>query len=277
MLTVTAFADEISPEPEVQIKVCQANSVGGIELRSAWGKNVLDLDLDQMKQVKAQVADAGLFIACIGSPIGKAKINDPWQTHYDRFRIAVDRAVFFGAPMIRIFSYYPPRPGDPPSSFREEVIDRMRAKVHYLQDFPGITLVHENEKDIFGQMADQCLDLMETVNSPLLRTAFDFANFVQVGQDPVAAWNMLKPYVTHIHIKDAIQGTGKVVPAGQGDGHLPQILRDAWDGGYRGYLSLEPHLQVAGHSHGVTGLDLFKVATDALKDICQAQGLPLAV
>ena len=93
--------------------------------------------------------------------------------------------------------------------------------------------------------------------------------------DPRDNWPALKPYVAHIHIKDA-KTTGQVVPAGQGDGHIPEILKNAWDGGYRGFLTLEPHLNVAGHSHGETGPDLFKVAADALKDVCRRQGIQLA-
>jgi sugar phosphate isomerase/epimerase len=116
---------------------------------------------------------------------------------------------------------------------------------------------------------------MAGVNSPKLRSAFDFANFVQCGEDPRDNWPALKPYVAHIHIKDARTG-GQVVPAGQGDGHIPEILKQAWDGGYRGFLTLEPHLKVAGHSHGETGPDLFKVAADALKDVCRRQGVRLA-
>jgi len=40
--------------------------------------------------------------------------------------------------------------------------------------------------------------------------------FVQAGEDPLANWPLLKPYTVHIHIKDALQGSGKVVPAGEG-------------------------------------------------------------
>jgi sugar phosphate isomerase/epimerase len=116
---------------------------------------------------------------------------------------------------------------------------------------------------------------MAGVNSPKLRSAFDFANFVQVGEDPAKNWPLLKPYTAHIHIKDAKAG-GQVVPAGEGDGRIPEILKDAWESGYRGFLTLEPHLKVAGHSHGETGPDLFKVAADALKAVCRRQGIQLA-
>ena len=81
---------------------------------------------------------------------------------------------------------------------------------------------------------------------------------------------------TPAHIKDAIKGSGKIVPAGEGDGQLGPILMDAWEGGYRGFLSLEPHLKVAGHSHGETGPELFATAVNALKELCRKNGIPLA-
>ncbi len=137
-------------------------------------------------------------------------------------------------------------------------------------------MVHENEKGIFGDTGERCLDLMKSVNSPKLRTAFDFANFVQVGDDPAKNWPMLKEYTSHIHIKDAKHGTGEVVPAGQGDGSIGPILKDAYASGYRGFLSMEPHLKVAGHSHGETGPELWTTAVQALRAVCAEIDVPLA-
>ncbi len=98
---------------------------------------------------------------------------------------------------------------------------------------------------------------------------------MQVGERPTDNWPALKPYTAHIHIKDARLKDGTVVPAGQGDGQIEPILKDAAASGYSGFFSLEPHLKVAGHSHGETGEVLFKVAADALKDICRRNGIPL--
>jgi len=277
MLKLGAFADEIGPDLDEQIRVCKANSVTHFELRGVYGKNVMDFDAGLRAEIKSKLAANGMGVVSIGSPIGKVAIDKPWAEHFDRFKRAIDLATWFGAPFIRLFSYYPAGgegkgPLDP---IRDEVIDRFRQKVAYLKDVP-VTMVHENEKGIFGDIGRRCLELMKGVDSPKLRCAFDFANFVQCGEDPAANWPLLKPYTAHIHIKDAKMGSGQVVPAGEGDGHIPQILKDAWDGGYRGFLTLEPHLKVAGHSHGETGPELFKTAADALKAICRRNGIPLA-
>jgi 3-dehydroshikimate dehydratase len=277
MLKLSAFADEIGPDLDLQISTCKQNAVTHFELRGVYGKNVMDFDDALRAEIKSKLALNGLGVISVGSPIGKVAIDRPWPEHFDRFKLAVDLAIYFASPFLRVFSYYPAGgegkgPLDP---HRDEVVDRFRRKAEYLEAFP-VTMVHENEKGIFGDIGRRCADLMRAVDSPKLRSAFDFANFVQVGENPLDNWPPLKSYTAHIHIKDAKQGTGQVVPAGQGDGHIPEILKDAWDGGYRAFVSLEPHLKVAGHSHGETGPDLFKVAADALKQICRQQGIPLA-
>jgi sugar phosphate isomerase/epimerase len=274
MMRLAAFADEISPDLDEQIKVCKQNQVTHFELRGVYGKNVLDFDPDLRRQIKARLSDNGLGVISIGSPIGKVKIDEPWQPHFDRFKIAVESAEFFGAPLLRVFSYYPPQGGDV-LRHRDEVIRRFRDKLLYIKERP-VTLIHENEKNIYGEKGRQCLDLMKTIDSPKFRSAFDFANFVQAGEKPLDNWPALKPYSVHIHIKDALLKDGKVTPAGAGDGQLAPILRDLKASGYSGFLSLEPHLAAAGQFSGFSGPDLFKVAADALKKLCRENGIALA-
>jgi sugar phosphate isomerase/epimerase len=277
VLKLAAFADEISPEIDEQIRVCRENSITHFELRGVAGRNVLDFDAPLRAQIKRKLSDNGMGVISIGSPIGKVAIDRPWQEHFDRFKIAVDAAEFFGSPFIRVFSYYPAggEGKGPIEPHRDEIMRRFDAKIEYIRTRP-VTLVHENEKGIFGDVGRRCKDLMKTIESPKLRSAFDFANFVQVGEDPQRNWPLLKAYTAHIHIKDAIAGSGNVVPAGQGDGKIGPIVADAYKSGYRGFLSLEPHLKVAGHSHGETGPQLFKVAADALKELCRRIEVPLA-
>jgi 3-dehydroshikimate dehydratase len=274
MLKLAAFADEISPELDDQIKFCVKNGITHFELRGVYGKNVLDFDNSLRNEIKTKLRANGMGVASIGSPIGKVKVTEPWPEHFERFKIAVDAAEFFGSPMIRVFSYYPPEGGDI-LKYRDEVIGRFQIKCDYLKDRPLI-LVHENERHIYGEQGKECVLLMKEINSPKLRSAFDFANFVQVGERPLKNWPLLKAYTAHIHIKDAILKDGKVVPAGEGDGDLAPILRDAYASGYRGFLSLEPHLAAHGQFSGFSGPELFQTAVDALRRLCKEQDIPVA-
>lgn len=106
----------------------------------------------------------------------------------------------------------------------------------------NLVLLHENEKGIYGDVGARCLDLMKNFYSEAFGCTFDFANFVQCGQDAMEAYEMLKNYISYVHVKDAIKKDGVVVLPGDGDGKLGEILEKLHQRGYQGYLSLEPHL-----------------------------------
>jgi 3-dehydroshikimate dehydratase len=277
MLKLSGFADEISPDLDQQIATCKKLGITHFELRGVDGKNVLAFDDAMRRAVKAKLDAAGLGVVSIGSPCGKQPIDKPRDFLLDQFKTARDAAAFFGAPFIRVFSFYP-EGGEgkgPVEPIRDRVIDLLHAQCELLAG-SDIVMVHENEKGIYGDIGPRCVDLMTSINHPRLRTAFDFANFIQSGQDPLETWPVLRPYTVHIHIKDAIRGTGEVVPAGKGDGKIAEIIKDAYANGYRGFLSLEPHLKLAAHSHGETGPELFETAVSALRDVCKQVGVPLA-
>jgi len=279
MLKLSGFADEIGPDLDDQIRVCRESGVTHFELRSVGGTNVLKLSPEHRKEIMAKLSDNGLGVASIGSPCGKVPADQGEGAILDMFRVALDAAVDFQAPLIRVFSFYPSggEGAGPIEDVRLPAIELLKKQADLLeQSGTSVVMVHENEKGIYGDTGEHCLDLMQSVDSPRLRTAFDFANFVQVGDDPAANWPELKPYTAHIHIKDDKRGTGEVVAAGEGDGSIGDILKDAYAGGYRGFLSLEPHLKVAGHSHGETGPEKWHYAVDALRKVCMANDVPLA-
>src|SRR5262245_24350734 len=126
MLKLSAFADEISPELGEQIRVCRENAVTHIELRGVNKINVLDFDAGLQREIRSQLRDGGLEVISIASPIGKAKINESWPAHFDRFKVAVELAHFFSAPYVRIFSYYAPTADEDVHHYRDEVMRRMR-------------------------------------------------------------------------------------------------------------------------------------------------------
>ena len=262
MISLSGFADEIAAEPEVQIRTLRGLAVRFMELRGAWGKNVLDFSPAERADLRRQLADGGVGVSAIASPIGKVRIDLPWKDHVERFKVALDAAEYFGAPNIRLFSYFPPPAAALPTT-RQEVLRRLNEQVAMARGRP-VRLLHENEREIYGESAEACLAIARGV--PGLGLIFDPANFVQAGIRPAAAWALLKSHVVYFHIKDARLADGSVVLPGAGDGDIEEILRDAVVArGYDGFISMEPHLAVAGRSSGFSGPDLFGDATDALK------------
>jgi sugar phosphate isomerase/epimerase len=263
MITLSAFADEISPQPEEQIAVLARHGIRHIEFRSIHGKNVLDLTEEEHQDFRNQLRQNGFGLSAIGSPIGKIKITDPFEPHLERYEIALKIAEFYQAPRIRIFSFYMPE-GDDPAIHRDEVVKRMKVLAS-IAEKRGMKLFLENEKGIYGDTAERAHDLITAVDSTVLGHAFDPANYLEVGQDIDQAWQLLRPRVSHFHVKDYCTKTHKCVPAGEGEGQIPKLIADAVMHGYRGFCTLEPHLVVAEKFYGFTGPERFGDAATALK------------
>ncbi len=272
MWILSGFSDEISPDFTEQCEVAARLGLRFIELRSAWGVNVLDLDDDQLRTVRQLLAEYGLGVSSIGSPIGKIHLDDDFAEHLRRMHRAAHVAEYLTAPYIRIFSFFMPR-GVDPDTRRDDVVERLSALVDVVAGRETV-LLHENEKAIFGDIPRRCADLVQAVDSPNLALAWDPANFVQVGVRPFTdAYDLLRPHTRYIQIKDAVMGPGTVVKAGEGDGEIAQTLRALRDDGYDGFFSLEPHL-AEGHSMGgFSGPERFAEALHAFTGLLDADHL----
>lgn len=269
---LTGFGDEIDPDPAVQATVLLALGATHIEVRSAWGTNVADFDEEMTTKLAGILKDKGLKVSAVASPIGKVDISLPTHHEIYRLRQIIRVAKALEAPYIRVFSFYR---GDDQSQddIRDAVIIRMRALADEAQA-AGLILVHENEKDIYGDTPERVLDIVKSVNSPALRVAWDNANFVQVGTKPYTdGYALLRPYLEYFQVKDAIAGSGEVVPAGQGDGELVQTIAALAGDGYSGFASLEPHLAQAHHLGGFSGPVAFGAAARAFLNLAREQGI----
>lgn len=271
-IVLTGFADEIDASLEHQIRVLKKLHMNHVEMRGVDGKNLVDYSEAEAKEIKKRLDDNGISLSAIGSPLGKIGIKEDFAPHMELYKHTVELAHIMGTPNIRMFSFYGTEK-EAPTVYREEVMDRLGQFADYAVS-NDVVLLHENEKGIYGEMAEGCLDIMKQFYGEHFKAVFDFANFVQARQDTLEAYEMLRPYIAYIHVKDALWKDGSVVPAGYGDGNVKEILKKLKADGYKGYLSLEPHLtefagfaalEKNGKTEGkLSGEEAFTLAHDSL-------------
>jgi sugar phosphate isomerase/epimerase len=275
MWTLSGFADEIDNDFTTQCQVVSDLGLKYLEIRSAWGVNILDLDAGQLATVQQTLAEYGLQVSSIGSPIGKIKITDDFEPHLERMRQAADVARLLNAPYLRLFSFFIPE-DENPDDHRDEVLARMRA-IADVAEQAGVIAVHENEKEIYGDIPRRCLDIVTSVDSPNLKLAWDPANFVQCGVRPFTeGYADLRPHTVYIQVKDALLADSSVVVAGAGDGEVPETIRALRADGFDGFFSLEPHLGTQNALGGFSGADLWTQAHAAFTGILRAEGIAYA-
>jgi sugar phosphate isomerase/epimerase len=275
MAKLSAFADEVVDDFRGQVEFLAQEKVGFIEPRFVDKKNLMDLNRQELAQVRTLIRDHGLKVSAIGSPIGKVRLDQPFKPHLDKFKHAVELAQYLETPFIRMFSYYAPE-GKNIDDYRFQVMDRMVAKLELLAG-TDVMMVHENEANIYGHSAANCVDMVKTLDSPKLRLAYDPANFVwgeKITNNVEVCWPLMKPYVVHIHIKDWKLGAKEVgsMP-GQGDGQIKELLAELAAMKYEGCMTMEPHLQAGGQFGGSTGPELFAQAIGAVRTLGREVGL----
>jgi sugar phosphate isomerase/epimerase len=275
MFTLSAFADEIAPEPQQQIDVLQSCGVRHIEFRSILGTNVLALTDLQVREFKALLDNHGFRLSAIGSPLGKIRIDEPFEPHLAKLQRAIELCKLFATPNIRVFSYYPAPDATDWAPWRGEVLSRL-TRMCEVAEAAGVRLLHENEHRIYGDSPERVLDLQNALGTRFGKSAFglvyDPANYVFCGYDPWDGWQRTKAFTKHFHIKDWQTGAQHGSIAGEGQGRIPEVMAEAVRMGYDGFATMEPHLLGGGPTGGVTGPELFPKAVAAFKQILERAG-----
>ncbi len=237
---LSAFADEAAESLAEQIEALREVGISRLEIRGVDGQNIGNITPSQAKEIRKRLDDAGIAVSSVGSPFGKIKVSDHFAPHFDQFQAGLEVAHILGASTIRMFSFF--TDGKPHEQCKDIVLERLEKFLTAARG-SGILLCHENEKGIYGDTAAHCLELHE-VFGQRMGGVFDPANYLQCGDRTLEAHRLVGPYITYYHVKDVSLDSGCIVPAGEGDGQIVELLRLLREKPGETYITLEPHLQV---------------------------------
>ena len=272
MIRLCAFSDEYNKSLEAQIEGLKKNGISLMEIRNVDGINIAKMSVEMAKDCAAKLAEAGISVWSIGSPLGKVDINEDFEEYKKVVHHVCRLANIFGAKRIRMFSFY--NAYDVP----ELVVERLKEMVAIGARY-GLDMCHENEKKIFGDVISRVEFLRDNV--PGMKFVYDPANFLQCDQNCGEALDALFDCTSYFHIKDVVCATQEMVPAGYGDGRIDDMLnriqRDT-------VLTLEPHLAVFAGYAAIDDTEMkhrfqyetneaaFCAAVDALKNVLNRCG-----
>lgn len=277
---LSAFADEACTDIDDQIKALKENGISYIEPRTIGDKGILALTDEELFCVAKKLTDAGIKVNSLGSPIGKYNITDDFDVHLSLFKRAIYVCKVLGTDKMRMFSFYVDQ--SDLSKYRDEVMRRLQIMVDMAKK-EGITLCHENESLIYGQMPDEVFDIMRSVDG--IAAIFDPANYRMNDADVMKGIEATLINLAYLHIKDAEFATQTILPAGEGEGKIGEIINivnEKTD--VEVYLTLEPHLfnflayqtidshELKGKHKFNSNREAFDFAANALKDLLTEYG-----
>ena len=258
-MQVAVITDEIDADLDHALEVMAEYGVKGAELRQVWDKNIADTTEDDWKRIQASVAAHGAQVIGLATPFYKCDL--PGETvdgpagplHSASARGLGDQiallehciaaAKFLGAPLVRVFSFW--KRGALTPEIEEYIVDAF-AEPAALAEREGVTLILENEHSCYLGTGAQTARVLEQIASPAVRAVWDPGNAFMDGEAPFpTGYEAIKPFVAHVHVKDARVAPGASQPewavVGEGaidwKGQFDALRAD----GYTGWLSLETH------------------------------------
>jgi sugar phosphate isomerase/epimerase len=265
---LTGIADEAGASIDVQIKATKELGWASVEARNVQvadfpTANLHDIPEAAFELVVEKLSQAGLKVCCLGATIANwsKKIDEPFDSSLAEARRAIPRMQRLGTKHIRVMSFAVRENHD--DQMEEERFRRLRELTRLFLD-AGLQPVHENCMNYGGMGWPFALKLLENV--PGLKWAFDTGNPLLnpdrskpkpwPRQEPWEFYLHLKPFIAHVHVKDAVwDGARKEAVytfPGEGQGQVRRILKDLLANGYDGGIAIEPHMAVVFHDAGVS-------------------------
>jgi sugar phosphate isomerase/epimerase len=277
------ITDEISEDFEYALAFCREHQLRDIELRSIWGKSIVDHAEEEVKRI-GDLAHKGDFrITCIASPFLKCHINSdrasignthsasdlPKEAHWDILDRSLDLAKRYDAPIVRAFSFW--RVEDP-LSVRDEVLETLRVATEHVSA-AGKLLGLENEYSCNIATGEESEWLLDRIPNQTLGLIWDPGNEAALGSNPYPyGYERVRNRVHHVHLKDPVviaEGT-TFTRIGQGAidyvGQFRALVRDR----YEGVLSIETHYKIDGEREPAT-----RECVTGVQEVARTAGLQL--
>ena len=283
-VTFAGIGDEAGAGLDEQLAAIAQLGWPSIELRTIDGVAIAALDDRVFDDLLAALSERDLRVPCVSSQIAgwSRPIGGDVAADVAELDALAVRCPALGCRYVRVMSYA--NDGLDDDAWGARAIERLRELTARAEQ-SGLVLLHENCTGWAGRSAARMVELVEAIDSPAFALLFDTGNGIEHGYDARELLGEIAHLVVHVHVKDAAGGpdAATYVEPGAGDARVAESLRLLLDGGYRGVLSLEPHVALRPHvpgsgaaTPGAQRLDGFVACGRALERLVAERVLPPA-
>ena len=194
-------------------------------------------------QVVALADRFGLRIANLGSYCGGDFCSDDEEARERALvetKAVIDAAVLCGARSIRTRPGYPEDPA---------LIDRMVPYYQRAAEYAaskGVFMGIENHGGPISGNPELCAELFHKVDNEYAGILYEPCNLASAGVDYKRAFDVMRDYITHVHVKDAYEFDGEMRRVWLGTGEIDYrwVVSSVESIGYKGDYALEYEIHV---------------------------------
>jgi len=293
-----AISDEINADLESALKVMKEFDMEYVEFNTSWGKEVTDWTDDEVKKAiqlikaydfKVSMVSSLFLKVCRVDNVEKGKVADSpqFREHIKMLKRSIEIAAACGSKLVRTYSFRRANMvglGNPspilPSGGKidGDTMDKIREGMLIACDIAKVTsmtLGFENVRSCYGNSGQNTREIVEAVDSPVLKVVWDPANaYVSSATAYPEGYEAVKPFIVHLHLKDANiidRETGltswQAIGAGEVDyvGQMRALIED----GYDGLASLETHWHPEGMSREESSRTSFAGLMEIINEVTE--------
>ena len=233
------ITDEVSQNIFEAAAFCKKYGLDCMEVRSVNDRSPFDFTDCDITDINAAAKQYGLKVCAVSSPLFKCDFNDEAAiiSHIANFEQCAQRANQIGAEMIRGFDFW-----NCGVSLKNRA-EKYKRIVEICEKYDIICVI-EADPSVHSNTPQLTAQLVKEINSPHIKVLFDPGNEIWVtGRASEDAYDTVKPYLAHIHIKDAdiINGKPDGVKIGTGLVDYKKLFARLIADGYSGNVMLETH------------------------------------
>jgi sugar phosphate isomerase/epimerase len=285
---IAVINDEISQDFDHACYVASHDfGMSWIELRSMWGKNVLELSQAQIDEAQKVLAKYNLGVTDIASPLfktdwpgapkssysSKEDLHGAAEAEFKKQDEILERSISlakqFKTGKVRCFDFWRL---DDVAPYRAAIDEKLRSAAETAGK-QGILLLLENEFACNTATGRESARVMKAIPTPHLALNWDPGNAVMRGELDAfpTAWEMIpKDRIHHCHCKNAVKtADGKIEWAPVDKGYIDWVaqFRALKQIGYREVVSLETHWHGGGTPEQST-----RISWAGMKKVLQDSG-----
>lgn len=237
--SVGVITDEVSQNIEEAARFCKQHGLACMEVRSVNNHSPFEFTEKDVSDICAAAEAHGLSVCAVSSPLFKCRFDDSRAVaeHIAKFEQCAKQARRFGATRIRGFDFWD-------TGVALEQRAAAYRPIAEICEAYGVLCVIEADPSVHSNTPEATAQLVQAIGSPHIRVLFDPGNEIWVtGRASSNAYEAVKPYLAHVHIKDAIVTNGKAeaVKVGTGLVDYPNLFARLIADGYGGSILLETH------------------------------------
>ncbi|MDO4739279.1 MAG: sugar phosphate isomerase/epimerase family protein [Eubacteriales bacterium] len=246
-MRLSLISDEVSQSLSVAAEFAHKFDLQALELRSVQGTNIFSFTDEQARETARLMQGEGLAVSCLSAPLFKFDISDDGARAacVESFKRALDHCALLGCSLIRGFAFLRPADGNIPY-FR--IAEAYHGLLPLLEG-TDVTICLESDPTVNGRSAAELVRCLRAIDSPRVQAVWDPGNllFVPEGEDAQRSFDLLRSFIRHVHVKDAVrlpEGGARAVKIGTGEADTALQMRLLSGMGYKGWMSLETHYRL---------------------------------